>query len=206
MFCSDGIAQFAVAETKERADTLRLSTRILPFVHSSHLIRSLLSSLLVSCCSTSISGQWGGRRPRPPIAGDYSAGQGQRLFVGPPPSGATPEQGDMTLYRPPQVSGQTYKEAEAASSFRIFEAIQALRDGKLPTNEQLLRLIDQVVESDTLERKKREMSEDGSKFVDDLISFLGATKRVVEEKNGDEDIQEVRLGSDSELCEQQLSY
>ncbi|KAI9003864.1 hypothetical protein DFJ74DRAFT_693907 [Hyaloraphidium curvatum] len=96
----------------------------------------------------------------------------------------------MTLYRAPQQQPQSVKEAEASSSFRIFEAVQALRDGKLPTNEQLLRMIDIVVGSETLERKKMDMSEDGSKFVDDLITFLEATKRVVEEKNADEDIQE----------------
>lgn len=147
-------------------------------------------------CSTSLhlqrifSGVWGGRRARAPTAGDYSAGAGQRLSVG-PPSRTTPAAGDMTLYRPPQVRPQTAKEAEAASSFRVFEAIQALRDGKLPTNDQLVRIIDRVIDSQTLNRKKSEMSEDGSKFVDDLIAFLEATKRVVEDKNADEDIQEV---------------
>lgn len=99
----------------------------------------------------------------------------------------------MTLYRPPQMPAQSTKEAEAAGSFRIFEAIQALRDGKLPTNDQLVRIIDQVSESQTLSRKKADMSEDGSRFVDDLIDFLAAFKRVVEDKNDDEDIQEVRL-------------
>jgi hypothetical protein len=112
------------------------------------------------------------------------------MSVGPSNRG-TAQSGDMTLYRAPQLPPQSAKEAESASNFRMFEAIQALRDGKLPTNEQLIRTIDSVMDSDTLHRKKSEMSEDGGQFVEDLLAFLEAAKHVVEEKNADEDIQEV---------------
>jgi hypothetical protein len=112
------------------------------------------------------------------------------MSVGPSTRG-TPQSGDMTLYRAPQLPAQSTKESEAASGFRFFEAVQALREGKLPTNEQLVRMIDSVRDSETLDRKRTEMSEDGSQFIDDLLSFLDAMKRVIEEKNADEDIQEV---------------
>ncbi|KAJ3341282.1 Cullin-associated NEDD8-dissociated protein 1 [Gonapodya sp. JEL0774] len=72
---------------------------------------------------------------------------------------------------------------------RIFDAIQAFHEGKLPTNQQLKSIIDRLQTSRNLENSRYMLSQDGNVVLDDFFRVLRSLKRVIDDKNSDEDIQ-----------------
>jgi len=87
------------------------------------------------------------------------------------------------------VVSQSEKEEDMKRKLRFFEAIQAFREGKLPTNDQLINIITRFQRSRDLENRRTMLSRDGQVVLDDFTRLLSSLKRIIVEKNGDEDIQ-----------------
>ncbi|KAI9140957.1 hypothetical protein BKA69DRAFT_1125317 [Paraphysoderma sedebokerense] len=111
-----------------------------------------------------------------------------------------PSRGALT-----KVASQEEKEYYKEREFRILDALQALREGKLPTNDQALEWIEYMQRSGWLETAKPQLSSDGRKLFGHLSELMDTMKRVVTEKNKDERIQEflfhTRLATEAGLKE-----
>ncbi|KAG6864094.1 hypothetical protein C0991_012544 [Blastosporella zonata] len=70
---------------------------------------------------------------------------------------------------------------------RIYGAITALRHGRLPTNRQINKICDYLLDHSV---KTERLSPDGKKVVHDMQQIIKTTRRMVHEKNGDELLQQ----------------
>jgi len=87
---------------------------------------------------------------------------------------------------------------------KIFGALQALADGKLPTNKQLFIFIDQIRNSRHLKDYSVNLSADGKYLFNDWLEFLDIAYLMLQEKNKDESLQKFiyysRLSSQTSLA------
>ncbi|TPX39179.1 hypothetical protein SeMB42_g06425 [Synchytrium endobioticum] len=72
---------------------------------------------------------------------------------------------------------------------KILAALEALREGKLPSNDQLLKLIDALENAPFLQHNRHKLSGDGKKAMHDAETLAETLKRVVLEKNQNENLQ-----------------
>jgi hypothetical protein len=97
---------------------------------------------------------------------------------------------DLQLYREPAPLSQMEKAQEGSKRLKLFEALSALREGKLPTNQQIVKIITRLQDSEAFKKERVHMSEDGQHFMKNFDSFLVSLKKVIDEKNDDEDLQQ----------------
>ena len=87
---------------------------------------------------------------------------------------------------------------------KIYGVIQALADGKLPTNEQLLTFINQMRNSHYYKEYSGNLSADGKYLFNDWMEFLDIAYLMLQEKNKDESLQKFiyysRLSSQTSLA------
>lgn len=82
------------------------------------------------------------------------------------------------------------KQEYVAQEMKLWMMIDSIMDGKLPTNDQLLQLIDTVTAQNFLGSRRQQLSDDGVKLVSDFSSLLKTLKKVLAEKNSDELLQQ----------------
>lgn len=68
----------------------------------------------------------------------------------------------------------------------VFGGVQSLRQGKLPTNAQLDRVIDRLVDSRSISSNQSYMSSDGQLLLKDFKELLLVFQRALKTKNRDE--------------------
>ncbi|TPX66724.1 hypothetical protein SpCBS45565_g04267 [Spizellomyces sp. 'palustris'] len=101
----------------------------------------------------------------------------------------TPSQPAASQALIPRADDEEDRRRQAAKPLRFFSAIEALREGKLPTNEQLLSLIDKILDSESIKKREHLLSEEGHIAWQDFEQLLQHVKEVIDTKNRDEVIQ-----------------
>ncbi|GJJ67961.1 hypothetical protein EMPS_00307 [Entomortierella parvispora] len=81
---------------------------------------------------------------------------------------------------------QHIKEVDRNQKFKIFECLQALMQGRLPTNEQLDQFLVMAQDSPAMEARAHMMSADGRSLYNDWKELLRTTRGIVYEKNEQE--------------------
>ncbi|ORX99371.1 hypothetical protein K493DRAFT_299405 [Basidiobolus meristosporus CBS 931.73] len=93
---------------------------------------------------------------------------------------------------PPRVHHPASKEQEALQKKEhITEVIHAAQQGKLPTTVQLTDAIEQLQEDNSLHHASANMSASGRRVMADTENLLDSTKRLLTEKNADDQIQNI---------------
>lgn len=99
------------------------------------------------------------------------------------------------------VAEPEYKTTQAETQLRLVTALEALYDGKLPTNEQILLGIRSFQTSREIDKRRSTLSSDGAKLLRDINSLLDVVGDIIQSKNKGEEIQEfvyhARLASQS---------
>lgn len=81
---------------------------------------------------------------------------------------------------------QSIKEVGRYQKFKFFECLQALMQGRLPTNEQIDHFLVMASNSPSLEARTHMLSADGKSLYKDFQELLGTTRGIVYEKNEQE--------------------
>lgn len=71
----------------------------------------------------------------------------------------------------------------------MLAAIEAVMEGKFPTNEQIDSFIDTVISSPAVDKARAKMGGDSRLLLDDVRDLMLVLKRVVNTKNADEAVQ-----------------
>ncbi|KAK9721355.1 hypothetical protein K7432_003498 [Basidiobolus ranarum] len=84
------------------------------------------------------------------------------------------------------------KEQEALQTKEhITEIMQAAQEGSLPTTAQLTNVIEKIQEENSLHQAAEEMSPTGRRVMADTENLLDSTKKLLSEKNADDQLQNV---------------
>ncbi|KAG0093221.1 hypothetical protein BGZ92_006883 [Podila epicladia] len=81
---------------------------------------------------------------------------------------------------------QRIKEVDRHQKFKFFECLQALMQGRLPTNEQIDHFLVMASNSPSLEARTHMLSADGKSLYKDFQELLRTTRGIVFEKNEQE--------------------
>ncbi|KAF9393821.1 hypothetical protein BGX21_010610 [Mortierella sp. AD011] len=81
---------------------------------------------------------------------------------------------------------QHIKQTDRDQKFKLFECIQALMMGRLPTNDQLNQFLTLFQSSDALEPRLHMLSKDGRALYKDFQQLIQTTREIIEEKNREE--------------------
>ncbi|KAG0057827.1 hypothetical protein BGZ83_000014 [Gryganskiella cystojenkinii] len=81
---------------------------------------------------------------------------------------------------------QHIKEVDRNKKFKFFECLQALMQGRLPTNEQIDHFLSMAENSPAMEARAHMMSADGRSLYNDWKELLRTTRGIVYEKNEQE--------------------
>ncbi|KAG0351987.1 hypothetical protein BG005_008538 [Podila minutissima] len=81
---------------------------------------------------------------------------------------------------------QHIKEVDRRQKFKFFECLQALMQGRLPTNEQIDHFLVMASNSPSLEARTHMLSADGKSLYKDFQELLRTTRGIVFEKNEQE--------------------
>jgi len=81
---------------------------------------------------------------------------------------------------------QHIKEADRNQKFKVFECLQALMKGRLPTNEQIDHFLAMAQSSPSLESRAHMLSADGRALYKDFQELLRVARGLVHEKNEQE--------------------
>ncbi|KAF9188298.1 hypothetical protein BGZ49_003959, partial [Haplosporangium sp. Z 27] len=81
---------------------------------------------------------------------------------------------------------QSIKQAHKDESFKLFECIQALMKGRLPTNEQLDRFLNMSKTNTAIDSRAHMLSKDGQELYKDFQQLIQNTREVIAEKNQQE--------------------
>ncbi|KAG0339395.1 hypothetical protein BG000_002208 [Podila horticola] len=81
---------------------------------------------------------------------------------------------------------QHIKEVDRNQKFKFFECLQALMQGRLPTNEQIDHFLVMASNSPSLEARTHMLSADGKSLYKDFQELLRTTRGIVYEKNEQE--------------------
>lgn len=81
---------------------------------------------------------------------------------------------------------QHIKEVDRNQKFKFFECLQALMQGRLPTNEQIDHFLVMASNSPSLEARTHMLSADGKSLYEDFQELLRTTRGIVYEKNEQE--------------------
>ncbi|KAJ3046209.1 hypothetical protein HDV00_000021 [Rhizophlyctis rosea] len=79
---------------------------------------------------------------------------------------------------------------ELNNRIAFFSTIQAIKEGKLPNNEQLDGIFQRIEDSDAFDKRHRLLSPEGKVVKADLKQVLADLRQMLMEMNGDEDLQE----------------
>ncbi|KAK0200612.1 hypothetical protein DFS33DRAFT_1387828 [Desarmillaria ectypa] len=79
------------------------------------------------------------------------------------------------------------KDADVDRKIKLYGTVQALRQARLPTNKQLSSWLDYALDHSPVETST--LSKDGQKLVADIQEILRTLRSMIQEKNGDELIQ-----------------
>ncbi|KAJ3280623.1 hypothetical protein HK104_000533 [Borealophlyctis nickersoniae] len=111
----------------------------------------------------------------------------------------TTEGGAIEPYRGPTddempvaTGGVNQEEAERyiRRRLRFLAAIDALREGKLPTNDQLDALFDRLLQGKAFRERVKMLSPEGEVVRKDLRNLLSTLREIIRDKNQEEDIQQ----------------
>ncbi|TPX36624.1 hypothetical protein SmJEL517_g01131 [Synchytrium microbalum] len=102
---------------------------------------------------------------------------------------ATPPRTPTTIFRSGADYGISEREAGVQQQLKVLAAFEALRDGKLPTNEQLFKIIDQLASAPFLQQNRGRLSAEGRRALRNFERVAETLKRVISEKNANENIQ-----------------
>ncbi|KAF9144899.1 hypothetical protein BGX30_011119 [Mortierella sp. GBA39] len=81
---------------------------------------------------------------------------------------------------------QQLKEVDRSQKFKLFECLQALVKGRLPTNDQVDNFLAMAQSSTTLESRAHMLSADGQSLYKDFQELMRTTRGIVYEKNEQE--------------------
>lgn len=81
---------------------------------------------------------------------------------------------------------QNLKQADRSQKFKFFECLQALMQGRLPTNEQIDHFLALAQNSSSLESRAHMLSADGQSLYKDFQELIRTTRGIVFEKNEQE--------------------
>ncbi|KAI9468990.1 MAG: hypothetical protein EXX96DRAFT_492337 [Benjaminiella poitrasii] len=110
---------------------------------------------------------------------DYdNQGKAQRITL------ETPVQ--IQQQQPGTLAGEPQRVEEINEKAAAINSIQSLREGKLPTNKQLNKVIDRFLNSSILENNKKHLSSDGQTFIENFKELVAVLQTALEEKNHDE--------------------
>jgi hypothetical protein len=85
-----------------------------------------------------------------------------------------------------RLSEQRRRSSVASEKTSVLGGLQSMREGKLPTNEHLNRIINRLLHSNTIETNKRSLSSDGQLLLKDFQELLVAFQHALQTKNRDE--------------------
>ena len=81
---------------------------------------------------------------------------------------------------------QQLKEVDRNQKFKLFECLQALAKGRLPTNDQIDNFLAMAQSSTALESRAHMLSADGQSLYKDFQELMRTTREIVYEKNEQE--------------------
>ncbi|KAG0262165.1 hypothetical protein BG011_000285 [Mortierella polycephala] len=81
---------------------------------------------------------------------------------------------------------QNIKEVDRNKKFKFFECLQALVQGRLPTNEQLDHFLAMIQSSTSLDSRSHMLSADGRSLYQDFQELVRTTREIIYEKNEQE--------------------
>jgi len=82
------------------------------------------------------------------------------------------------------------RDADIEAKLRLFGIVNAFRNGKLPSNEQINKTLTSAVESELLSKPNPSLSEEGKVLVGDLRDVINHAKTLFLTKNSDELLQD----------------
>ncbi|CAO0796486.1 unnamed protein product [Mucor circinelloides] len=85
-----------------------------------------------------------------------------------------------------RASEQRRKSEVISERASVLGSVQSMRQGKLPSNEQLNRVMDRLLSSKSIETNKQHMSTDGQLLLKDFQDLLLTFQRALQTKNRDE--------------------
>lgn len=85
-----------------------------------------------------------------------------------------------------RASEQRRKSEVISERASVLGSVQSMRQGKLPSNEQLNRVMDRLLNSKSIETNKQHMSTDGQLLLKDFQDLLLTFQRALQTKNRDE--------------------
>ncbi|OAD78793.1 hypothetical protein PHYBLDRAFT_86476, partial [Phycomyces blakesleeanus NRRL 1555(-)] len=78
------------------------------------------------------------------------------------------------------------KEMAVNDKLKTFDLVQAVRSGKLPTNNQMTSFFQSMIDNPSIETRKHLMSEDGQSLLKDMRKLLVTLQKTLAHKNSDE--------------------
>ncbi|KAI8366790.1 uncharacterized protein BYT42DRAFT_504682 [Radiomyces spectabilis] len=81
---------------------------------------------------------------------------------------------------------QASKEESRVEKLKWFEMVQAMKEGKMPTNAQINEFISRMIQSPTIEARKNNMSAEGQQLLADFRALLQTMQNALATKNKDE--------------------
>ncbi|KAI9027459.1 hypothetical protein CLU79DRAFT_716995 [Phycomyces nitens] len=78
------------------------------------------------------------------------------------------------------------KEMAVNDKLKTFDLVQAVRSGKLPTNNQMTSFFQSMIDNPSIETRKHLMSEDGQLLLKDMRKLLVTLQKTLAHKNSDE--------------------
>lgn len=74
----------------------------------------------------------------------------------------------------------------SAEKLELYELIGGIRRGQLPTNGQLIDILNRLLDIPAIEQNKRMMSPDGQRLLDDLRKLIITLQKAIRVKNKDQ--------------------
>lgn len=86
---------------------------------------------------------------------------------------------------PPRMQQEQSIQAARVEKMKVVELFQAMRRGKMPTNDQIMDLLNNVLESPSIMSRKHLMSSDGQQLLCDFQDLLRVLEKALMEKDKD---------------------
>ncbi|CAG8506816.1 3192_t:CDS:2 [Paraglomus occultum] len=89
------------------------------------------------------------------------------------------------------ISPTKYLSIDDKNEIKILSIFSAFKEGKLPSNEQIKRFLNKVLNIMRKEKKKQRLSGEGRELMEEFKGLVRVTMDVISRKNADEDFQEL---------------
>ena len=89
------------------------------------------------------------------------------------------------------ISPTKYLSVYDKNEIKILSIFSAFKEGKLPSNEQMKRFLNKILNILRSERKKQRLSGEGRELLEEFKGLVKVSKEVISRKNSDEDFQEL---------------